>query len=78
MRLFPFNLLNPIATGDYPSPHTEEQLQWTPEDGMPMGDEPLMVAEEELPTPGLEVGDTPPDSLSAEEFKALIREEIPS
>ncbi len=50
MKLFPFNFstftfsdLDPIETGSYPHPPTERQIEWMPEDGYPVGDEPLLL-----------------------------------
>lgn len=76
MRLFPFTAMNPIATGDYPPP-AETPSDWTAEDGMPMGDEPLLVPDEELPYYHL-AKETPAPALTSEELKELIREETPS
>ena len=54
--MFPFNLsrysftdLDPTETGSYPEPMTDQQVQWTPEDGYPLGDEPLTLPEGENP-----------------------------
>lgn len=56
MKIFPFNLapfkfrdLDPAETGDYPHPPTETQIEWTPQDGDPAGDEPLVLPEVENP-----------------------------
>lgn len=63
MKIFPFTLrkvtdsdLDPTATGSYPEPLTEAQIAWTPEDGVPAGDEPLVLPESENPY-GLLVSD---------------------
>lgn len=43
LTFFTFGKLDPTLTGSYQDPLTEEQLAWMPEDGMPVGDEPLIV-----------------------------------
>lgn len=48
-RMFPFAALNPAATGSYPHPPSENEIEWTPQDGDPAGDEPLVLPEGENP-----------------------------
>jgi len=47
-RIFPFRALDPTATGSYPHPPPDENLEWMPEDGLPTGDEPLEPPEESV------------------------------
>ncbi len=39
--------MDPTETGSYPHPPTEKQIEWTPDDGYPSDDEPLVLAEGE-------------------------------
>ncbi|MBS1714363.1 MAG: hypothetical protein JST30_08500 [Armatimonadetes bacterium] len=51
---------------------------WTPEDGFPTGDEPLVVEDEEYPFAKWALEEASPKDPKIVELKRQIREETPS
>ena len=51
--------------GLYPPPLTERQMQWTPSDEVPLGDEPLELPDGEMPAlTAAEPSETPDTSTT--------------